>query len=111
MAEFIQVLTTVDNEDDGVRLGRGIVDARLAACVQISGPIRSLYWWQGKVDDAREWRLLIKTTAERFPELERYIKANHSYDTPEIVVTPITAGSAEYLGWVSDETRQTGASS
>ncbi len=111
MAEYVQVLTTVESEDDGVRLGRGIVDARLAACVQIVGPIRSLYWWQGKVDDAREWQLLIKTTAERFPALEQYIKENHSYDTPEIIATQITAGSAEYLNWVSEETRQTGASS
>ncbi len=110
MAEYVQVLTTVDSDDDGVRLGRGIVEARLAACVQIIGPIRSLYWWEGKVDDSREWQLLIKTTAERFPALEEHIKANHSYDTPEIIATPILAGSAEYLGWVSDETRQTGAS-
>ena len=97
MAEYVQVLTTVESEDDAVRLGRGIVDARLAACVQIVGSIRSLYWWQGKVDDAREWQLLIKTTAERFPALEKYIKANHSYDTPEIIATPILAGSADYL--------------
>src|SRR6266487_2512583 len=107
MTEYVQVLTTVESEDDGVRLGRGIVDARLAACVQIVGPIRSLYWWQGKVDDAREWQLLMKTKAELFPALEQHIKANHSYDTPEIIVTPIVAGSAEYLGWISEETRQT----
>jgi len=111
MAEYVQVLTTVDSEDEGVRLGRGIVDARLAACVQVSGPIRSLYWWQGKVDDAREWQLLIKTTADRFAALEEHIKANHSYDTPEIIVTRIVAGSAEYLRWVTEETRQTDASS
>src|SRR6266700_968979 len=110
MADCVQVLTTVDSEDDGGRLGRGIVDARLAACVQIVGPIRSLYWWQGKVDDEREWLLLIKTTADRFPALEQHIKANHSYDTPEITAMPIAAGSAEYLGWISEETRQTGAS-
>ncbi len=109
MAEYVQVLTTVDSEGDGVRLGRGIVDARLAACVQVVGPIRSLYWWQGEVENAREWQLLIKTTTDRFPELEQHIKANHSYDTPEIIATPIVAGSAEYLGWVSEET-QTGSS-
>jgi len=110
MAEFVQVLTTVDSEEGGLQLGRSIVGARLAACVQIVGPIRSLYWWQGKVDDAREWQLLMKTTAERLPALEAHIKANHSYDTPEIIVTPITGGSAEYLGWVSEETAQAGAS-
>jgi periplasmic divalent cation tolerance protein len=111
MAEYVQVLTTVDNEEAGVMLARGIVEARLAACVQIVGPIRSVYWWEGKVDEAREWQLLMKTTNERLPELEEHIKANHSYDTPEIIETEIIGGSAEYLGWVSEETRQAGPSS
>jgi len=111
MAEYVQVLTTVDSEEAGVTLARGIVEARLAACVQIVGPVRSLFWWEGKVDDAREWQLLMKTTRERLPELQRHIKANHSYDTPEIIETEIIGGSAEYLCWVSEETRQAGASS
>jgi periplasmic divalent cation tolerance protein len=89
---------------------RSITGARLAACVQIVGPIRSLYWWQDKLDDAQEWLLLIKTTSERLPELEQHIKDNHSYDTPEITATAIPWGSAEYLSWISAETR-TGASS
>jgi periplasmic divalent cation tolerance protein len=110
MADFMQVVTTVDSEESGERLARGIVDARLAACVQIVGPIRSLYWWQGRIDDAREWQLVIKTTSERLPELEAYIKENHSYDTPEITGSEITWGSREYLEWISAETR-TGASS
>jgi periplasmic divalent cation tolerance protein len=111
MAEYVQVLTTVDSEEAGVTLARGVVEARLAACVQVVGPIRSLFWWEGKVDDAREWQLLMKTTSERLPELEEHIKANHSYDTPEIIETEIIGGSAEYLGWVSEETRRAGASS
>jgi periplasmic divalent cation tolerance protein len=111
MAEYAQVMTTVDSEDDAVRLGRSIVGARLAAGVQIVGPIRSLYWWQGDLKDSQEWQLLIKTTAERFPALEEHIKASHSYETPEIIITPIIGGSAEYLRWISEETRQTDASS
>jgi periplasmic divalent cation tolerance protein len=111
MAEYVQVLTTVDSEEAGTTLARGIVEARLAACVQIVGPIRSVYWWEGKVDDAREWQLLMKTTTERLPELQEHIKANHGYDTPEIIETEIVGGSAEYLAWVSAETRQAGASS
>lgn len=110
MAKYVQVLTTVDSEEAGVTLARGIVKARLAACVQIVGPIRSLFWWDGKVDEAREWQLLIKTTGERLPELELYIKAHHSYDTPEIIETEIIGGSAEYLGWVSAETGRVGPS-
>jgi periplasmic divalent cation tolerance protein len=105
VADFMQVVTTVDSEDSAELLARGIVDARLAACVQIVGPIRSLYWWEGSIDDAREWRLVIKTTSERLPALEAHIKENHSYETPEITGTEITWGSREYLDWINAETR------
>jgi periplasmic divalent cation tolerance protein len=101
----MQVVTTVDSEDSAEMMARGIVGARLAACVQIVGPIRSLYWWEGSIDDAREWQLVIKTTSERLEALESYIKANHSYDTPEITGTEIIWGSREYLDWISAETR------
>ena len=107
MAEYMQVVTTVDSEEEAERLARGITGARLAACVQIVGPIRSIYWWQGAIDDTREWQLIIKTTTECLSELESHMKANHSYDTPEITATQIPWGSSEYLGWISAET-QTG---
>jgi periplasmic divalent cation tolerance protein len=105
MAGFMQVVTTVDSEEEAGLLARGIAGARLAACVQIVGPIRSVYWWQGAIEDAREWQLLIKTTDERLPALEAYIKANHSYNTPEIIATQIPWGSREYLDWVTEQTR------
>ena len=111
MADYAQVLTTVDSTEEAERLARSITTARLAACVQIVGPIRSLYWWQDKLDDAQEWLLLIKTTTEASIELEQHIKANHSYDTPEITATQIPWGSAEYLSWISAETRRTDVSS
>jgi periplasmic divalent cation tolerance protein len=101
----MQVVTTVDSEDSGERLARSIVDARLAACVQIVGPIRSLYWWQGSIDDTREWQLVIKTTSQRLAALESHIKENHSYETPEITATEIAWGSREYLDWINAETR------
>jgi periplasmic divalent cation tolerance protein len=111
MTDYMQVITTVDSTEAAERLARSVVNARLAACVQIVGPIRSLYWWQDKLDDAQEWQLLMKTTTERLSTLEAHIKAHHSYDTPEITATPIPWGSQEYLDWISAETRQTGASS
>lgn len=110
MAKYMQVLTTVDAADKGAALARSIVEERLAAGVQIVGPIRSLYWWQGEIADAQEWQLIMMTTAEIFPALEAHIKANHSYVTPEIIATPIVAGSREYLQWISDEIRQSGVS-
>ena len=105
MADFMQVVTTVDSEDAAERLARGITGARLAACVQIVGPIKSVYWWQGELEDAREWQLIIKTTTARIAELEDHIKENHSYDTPEITATVISGGSWEYLDWITAETR------
>jgi periplasmic divalent cation tolerance protein len=105
MANFTQVVTTEDTEEKAARLARGIVDARLAACVQIVGPIKSLYWWQGALEEAREWQLVIKTTSDRLAELETHIKGHHSYETPEITATDIQWGSREYLDWISAETR------
>jgi periplasmic divalent cation tolerance protein len=105
MADFMQVVTTVDSEEAAAQLARGITGARLAACVQIVGPIKSVYWWQGELEEAREWQLIIKTTTARIAELEDYIKENHSYDTPEITATVISGGSYEYLDWITAETR------
>lgn len=105
MADFMQVVTTVDSEEAAEQLARGITGARLAACVQIVGPIKSIYWWQGELEEAREWQLIIKTRTARIVELEEHIKENHSYDTPEITATVISGGSDEYLDWIITETR------
>lgn len=110
MAEYVQVLTATDNEDEAVKIASILTDERLAACVQIVGPIRSLYWWEGKVQDEKEWQLHIKTTAKLASEVEKAIKDNHSYDVPEVIVLPIIGGSADYLGWVTKLTRKPGVS-
>ena len=105
MADFMQVVTTVDSEEAAEQLARGITGARLAACVQIVGPIKSIYWWQGELAEAREWQLIMKTTTARIAELEEHIKENHSYDIPEITATVISGGNWEYLDWITAETR------
>jgi periplasmic divalent cation tolerance protein len=97
----VQVLTTIDSAEAAERLARSIVDARLAACVQVVGPIRSVYRWQGEVCAEQEWQCLAKTTSERVDPLVEHIRAIHSYDLPEIIATPITGGSADYLAWLS----------
>jgi periplasmic divalent cation tolerance protein len=98
------VLTTVATAQQADTLARRIVEAGLGACVQIEA-IRSVYRWQGALCDEPEQRLSIKTRRARFEALERFIRANHSYETPEIVQIPITAGSAAYLQWVDEGTR------
>jgi periplasmic divalent cation tolerance protein len=98
---YIVVLTSVGTRQFAGDLARSIVEARLAACVQIQS-VESMYRWKGEVRSEPEWLLAIKTTEEKYAELERHIKTNHSYETPEIVRVPITGGSREYLGWIAE---------
>jgi periplasmic divalent cation tolerance protein len=101
MADYLQVLTTTGSEAEAERIGSMLVERRLAACVQIAGPIASRYRWKGEIEEAREWQCVAKTEASRYPELEAAIREAHSYEEPEIVATPIVAGSGGYLGWIS----------
>ena len=105
MTDHVQVLTTVGSEEDAERISVALVERRLAACVQTLGPIASRYRWQGAVETAREWQCLAKTEASRYPEVESAIRELHPYDEPEILATPIVAGSAGYLAWVSESLR------
>ncbi|MFD1148886.1 divalent-cation tolerance protein CutA [Saccharothrix hoggarensis] len=104
-AEQIVAISTTDSAEEAESLSKAIVAARLAACVQISGPIRSIYRWDGAIQDDQEWQLWIKTTADRIEELTAFVKANHSYDTPELVALPVVGGNPAYLQWMVDETR------
>jgi periplasmic divalent cation tolerance protein len=80
------------------------VEERLAACVNLVSPVRSIYRWEGKIWDEKEWILFIKTQKERFEELERKVKSLHSYSVPEIIGLPIVEGSSSYLQWLLEET-------
>jgi periplasmic divalent cation tolerance protein len=93
----------VDTEQAAERLAQGIVDGRLAACVQVVGPIRSVYRWQGAVQAEQEWQCLAKTTVGRLDALVEFLGQHHPYDLPEIIATPIVGGSEAYLRWVSDQ--------
>ncbi len=101
MSEYLQVLTTAGSEEEAERISAALLERRLAACVQVLGPISSHYRWQDEVEHAREWQCLAKTEASRYAELEAAIRELHSYEEPEIVATPIVAGSAGYLAWLS----------
>jgi len=100
-AGALVVLTAVEKQEDGERLAGLLVESELAACIQILPPMTSIYRWQGKVEQASEVLLLIKTTYAAYPRLEAAIKENHSYQTPEIIALPIEAGSSEYLNWLA----------
>jgi periplasmic divalent cation tolerance protein len=105
MTEYVQVLTSVGSEQEAERIAAALVERRLAACVQTIGPIASRYRWRGEVETAREWLCLAKTTAERCGEIETAIRELHSYEEPEIVATPIVAGSRGYLDWIDESVR------
>ncbi|MEU6976286.1 MULTISPECIES: divalent-cation tolerance protein CutA [unclassified Streptomyces] len=101
---ILTVLTTTDARAKAEALARGAVEARVAACAQVSGPLTSVYWWQGAVDGAEEWQVVFKTTELRYAALEAHLLAAHDYETPEILATPVARVSAEYARWVERET-------
>jgi periplasmic divalent cation tolerance protein len=104
-AEYCQVMTTTDSREAADTLSHSAVAARVAACGQVSGSIASTYWWEGKLETAEEWHIFFKTTTDRYAALEEHIRANHSYDVPEIICMPLTAGNPAYLAWVKSETQ------
>ena len=99
------VSSTTDSEEAARTLAAGAVDAKLGACAQIVGPITSVYRWEGEVRADTEWRVEIKTAADRVEPLVGLLKEHHGYEVPEIIATPIEGGSAEYLDWLVSETR------
>ena len=100
----IVVLVTVPSAEEGGRIAEAIVGERLAACVNIVGPIRSVYRWEGKIARDEEHLLIVKTTGARYVALEARLLELHPYDVPEVVALPIRAGSAAYLAWIRGET-------
>ena len=99
--EAIVVFMTAANAEEASRLAGRLVEERLAACVQIIPQIESIYRWRGKVERQTEVLLIAKTVASKFDELEKEVRALHSYETPEIVAFPLIAGSSAYLEWLS----------
>ena len=96
------ILSTAGSEDEARKVAHHLMEHQLAACVNILPGIESIYRWQGKVESAREWLLLIKTTAEKFPAVRDAIREVHSYELPECIAIAIEDGSEEYLQWIGD---------
>lgn len=105
MAEHVRVETTIDGEPGARALAESVVTARLVACAQVSGPIRSTYWWDGGATTDEEWLVVMKTAADRLEQLVAHLTEVHPYEVPEIVAVPVVGGHQEYLRWVTTETR------
>ena len=104
-SDHVIVSSTTDSEKAARSLASGVIAANLGACAQIVGPVTSVFRWEGEVQTEQEWRVEVKTAADRVAALSEHIKAQHSYEVPEIIATPITGGSAEYLSWLVEQTR------
>jgi len=100
------VSTTFSKKDDALKFADLIVKERLCSCTQIIGPINSIYWWDGKINNTEEWLCLIKSINSLYPEIEKSIKKLHPYKLPEILCTNIKKGSKEYLNWLKIEIKK-----
>ena len=105
MTDKVLVLTTAGNEAEAQKIAHELVERQLAACVNIIPRIQSVYRWEGKVETAEEYLLLIKTTKSRSAEVQAALRELHSYDLPECLVISMEGGSAEYLKWIEDSVR------
>jgi periplasmic divalent cation tolerance protein len=103
MSDFMQVLTTTGNRQDAEQIAAELVSRRLAACVQVGGPINSTYRWQGKVETAEEWTCTIKTSRDKLAAIQSLLNEIHRYEVPELIATPIVDGSEAYLKWLGEQ--------
>ena len=100
--EYIQVVTTTATREDAERIARSLVEERLAACAQVTGPITSTYRWQGKIETTAEWQCWAKSRGELWARIEAAIRRLHPYEVPEILAIPVLAGSPSYLAWLDE---------
>ena len=102
MAEYIQVVTTTEHKQDAEAIARALVEERLAACVQVLGPITSTYHWEGEIETSQEWQCWAKSRRELYERVEEAIRRLHPYAVPEILAVEIVAGSRSYLAWLDE---------
>ncbi|WP_456456426.1 divalent-cation tolerance protein CutA [Thermovibrio sp.] len=105
MSEIVEVVSTFPSKEDAERMAQLLVEESLAACVQIQGPIESIYRWKGKVEKDKEWLLTAKTKRTLYKEVESLIKENHPYEVPQILALPVVDGFKGYLTWLKGEVR------
>jgi len=104
MGNYIQVVTTFESKEDAERIADALVEKRLGACIQILGPMTSVYRWKGKVEKTTEFLCQVKTRASLYLEVEKTIKGLHPYTTPEIIALPILEAHSDYAAWMDQET-------
>lgn len=103
MTDFVQITTTTGNRQDAEQIAAELISRKLAGCVQVSGPISSTFRWQGKVETAEEWVCVIKTSRAQVAAVQAAFAEIHPYELPEVIATPIVAGSTAYLKWLEEQ--------
>jgi len=104
-SDHVVVLTTTPSEEEARKLAHDLVEERLAACVQVTSPVRAVYRWKGEIYDEPEWQMWIKTASDKVDALTAWLPEHHSGEVPELIVLPITGGWRTYLEWITAETR------
>jgi periplasmic divalent cation tolerance protein len=99
---LLQVTTTTASREEAELIGRTLVEEKLAACAQVSGPVSSFFHWEGQLDSATEWFCFLKTSVDRYPALEQRLASLHPYETPEVIAVPIEHSRPEYTAWVME---------
>ncbi|HDY68389.1 hypothetical protein LCGC14_2979790 [marine sediment metagenome] len=105
MPDYTVIFITTSSLDEAEKIGRALVEEKLVACANIISPIRSIYRWQGKICDDKEVLIILKTKKKLFKQIEKRVKALHSYEVPEVISIPIIEGSNKYLSWLENETK------
>jgi periplasmic divalent cation tolerance protein len=106
MTDKIVVFTTCGSEEEAHKLAATLIEKRMAACVNITSPVTSVYRWKGAIEKAQEWQLVIKTRRDKFEALRIVLEAAHSYELPEVLAVPVVAGSPTYLAWLESELQE-----
>lgn len=106
MSDYLQVTTVADSQEVAARLARSAVSARLAASAQVIGPILSIFWHLGELGDGQEWQVVLKTTSNRYADLQDHLLSEHPWDNPEITAVELSGGTAAYFDWLSRTVEQ-----
>jgi periplasmic divalent cation tolerance protein len=109
MPDAVQVITTTDSQQTALAIAQDLVDSQLAACVQVGGPVHSVYRWQGQIETATEWTCTIKTVRSLFSAVAARIRQLHNYEVPEVLLVPVTDGSPDYLTWLRAQVHESDA--
>jgi periplasmic divalent cation tolerance protein len=105
---YVVIFVTAKDEQEANKIAEGLVQSKLIACANIVGGIKSVFWWEGKVDRAQECLLILKSRKALFSRIVKMVKSLHSYDTPEIIALPIVGGNKDYLKWIAESTHVAG---